>query len=337
MSWELLTDEVQASRRTRELLGLPEPQADHDLSFGAAAFLDRIHADDRAWVERSFRQSAATVATEFRTALPQAPWRRIYARSPGLNRQGARVTFGIVMDIDTVKRAEIERIELLRRLSEAEESERRRIAIELHDQIGQTVTGLSLGLKNLEQSLISANGAGSSASLEKIQWLQSLAGTISRDIHQVASDLRPTALDDVGLYEAVSAFCSEWSRRFGIKVDVQALGNLADVPAEKEIAIYRIVQEALNNVVKHAEASAVSVVIDRRPSELRVIVEDNGVGFDPQDAKNNNGYSGRMKLGLSGIEERLTRLGGSLTIETDRNAGTTLFIFVPLFREREVA
>ena len=151
----------------------------------------------------------------------------------------------------------------------------------------------------------------------------------------MASDLRPTALDDVGLYEALSAFCSEWSRRFGIKVDVQALGDLAHVPAEKEIAIYRIVQEALNNVVKHANATAVSVVIDRRPLELRVIVEDNGVGFDSQEARTRTG--GRMKLGLSGIEERLTLIGGSLTIESENRVGTTLFIFVPLSLEKEAA
>jgi signal transduction histidine kinase len=189
-------------------------------------------------------------------------------------------------------------------------------------------------LKNLEQSLLSSksNGAG----LEKIQWLQSLAGTISRDIHQVASDLRPTAVDDVGLYEALSAFCSEWSRRFGIKVDVQVLGDLSNVPAEKEIAIYRIVQEALNNVVKHANASAVSVVIDRRPLELRVIVEDNGIGFDTKEART-NAETGRVKLGLSGIEERLTLIDGSLTIESERSVGTTLFIFVPLSAEKEVA
>ena len=166
VSWNLSTDEVQASRRTRELLGLPEPLAEHDISFGSAAFLEGIHPDDRASVERSFRQSAANaVAMEFRATLPGTPWRRAYARAPGLERAEPHLTFGIVMDIDAAKRAEIERIGLLRRLSEAEESERRRIAIELHDQIGQTVTGLSLGLKNLEQSLLSSTS--NAAGLEK--------------------------------------------------------------------------------------------------------------------------------------------------------------------------
>ncbi|TXN14272.1 sensor histidine kinase, partial [Methylobacterium sp. WL122] len=240
------------------------------------------------------------------------------------------LVYGVVSDIEPRKRAEAERLELLRRLGEAQENEQRRIARELHDQVGQTVTGLSLGLKGLERLLASCVAAPEAT--RQVQWLQSLAGEIGRDIHRAAVDLRPTALDDLGLHEALATLLREWGRRHGVRADLEFLGDPVRLSAAAETAIYRIVQEALTNVLKHAEADTVSVSVEHRPQEVRVIVEDDGGGFDPEvvPGMTEDGSPAKPRLGLSGIRERLSLLGGALTLETSPGVGTTLFIAIPV-------
>jgi two-component system, NarL family, sensor histidine kinase UhpB len=164
----------------------------------------------------------------------------------------SQVIHGVVADIEPRKRAEAERLDLLRRVAEAQENEQRRIARELHDQVGQTVTGLALGLKGLEQKL--AAGEVDKGACQQVRWLQALANEIGRDIHRAASDLRPTALDDLGLPKALAALASDWSARYAIAVDIQALNLDHRLPSEVETFVYRIVQEALTNVLKHADA-----------------------------------------------------------------------------------
>lgn len=236
---------------------------------------------------------------------------------------------GVVADIEPQKRAQAERLELLRRLADSQEDEQRRIARELHDQVGQTVTGLSLGLKTLETSLEPGHSA-----TDHVRWLQSLVGEIGRDIHRAASDLRPTALDDLGLEGALGAFARDWSERCDVALDLQCVGIDDRLPPEVETAIYRVVQEALTNILKHAHARSASIVVERRAGRVRAIIEDDGIGFDPlavdQAPTSDGGASGRPHLGLKGIRERLALLAGELAVEAARGAGTTLFINIPL-------
>jgi signal transduction histidine kinase len=235
---------------------------------------------------------------------------------------------GVVADIEPQKRAQAERLELLRRLADAQEDEQRRIARELHDQVGQTVTGLSLGLKTLEASLEPGHAAA-----DQVRWLQCLAGDIGRDIHRAASDLRPTALDDLGLEGALGAFARDWSERSEIVVDLQCVGIEDRLPPEVETAIYRVVQEALTNILKHADAHSASIVVERRGGRVRAIIEDDGIGFDPVAADRvptSAEAPNRAHLGLKGIRERLALLGGALTVEAAPGAGTTLFVDIPL-------
>ncbi|MEH2520916.1 two-component system sensor histidine kinase UhpB [Bradyrhizobium sp. AZCC 1610] len=327
-SWNFRTGEVVASARALEMLHLEATPGLAETSLSFERLLASIDPADRSFFEPSFLQcrDGKAVVVDFRTAPPNGRWLRASGRVSSLDRSAADSVFSVLLDIEETKRAELERHQLLRRLGQAEENERRRIARELHDQIGQTVTGLLLGLKSLEQSL--GDVPARAARLEKLHWLQGLARAIGRDIHQIAADLRPTGLDDLGLYKALEAFCSEWSRRFGVNVDVQVLGNIERPAADVEIAVYRAIQEALNNVVKHASARNVSIVLDRRNHELRIIVEDDGCGFDTQELTRLEVRN--SKLGLSVIEERLVLLGGSLTIESQPSNGTTLFMMVPL-------
>ncbi|MFC1458553.1 ATP-binding protein [Microvirga arabica] len=333
--WDAENEEVVGSDRAWALLGLPRvPAGGVEFSLPIERFLEAIHMDDhtavRTAIERCLNEGC-TVNVDFRSihADKSLHWVRVTGRVPQLAGSSPKIIHGVIADIDPQKRAEAERFELLRRLAEAQENERRRIARELHDQVGQTVTGLSLGLKALEQKLLGNPGQ------EQVQWLRSLTSELGRDIHRAAADLRPTALDDLGLKDALLAFASDWSERFGFAVDVQFIGNYTRLSPEIETVVYRVLQEALTNVLKHAQARHLSIVLEQRARSLHIIIEDDGVGFRP-DAVDSVGLSSDQKLrsrpplGLSGIRERLSLVNGTLWIESEPGEGTTLFIQIPI-------
>ena len=332
-NWNLTTGEILVSQRAQVLLGLTSHLSDsRDQMCPAELFLKGIYPPDREFVAEGLRRSVREkpTAIEFRALDVDNAlrWRRATGRPSQATPQMDDIVFGVVMDIDAAKQAELDRLQLLRRLSVAEENERRRIACELHDQIGQSVTGLMLGLKNLEHVIKTAGG---DAPTDRIHWLQTLANGIGRDIHRVASDLRPTALDELGLQDALKALCSEWSSRFHIQTDLHFLGSNGCLPPDLAIAVYRAVQEALTNILKHAKAGNVSLVVDHRFDELRVVIEDDGTGFSPDPSPpTDTPKKAAARLGLSGMRERLSLIGGTLAIESEPGAGTTLFISVPL-------
>ena len=339
LRWDTARGRVTGSARAAHLLGwkagvtgLRETETDaHDA-------LSAISVDDRQRLAEALRGSLAdgtTLDVEFRVnrSGSEPNWVRLTGRTPVLDADTSTSLFyGVVSDIEPRKRAEADHAELLRKLNEAQEDEQRRIARELHDQVGQTVTGLSLGLKNLEGLLKSSSPPPQA--LEQLHWLQTIAGEIGRDIHHAAVDLRPTALDDLGLREALGTLLRDWSERHGIRSDLQFIGDSVRLPTRIETAIYRIVQEALTNVLKHAQASDVSVSVERRPEQVRVIIEDDGVGFDTDACPvgSPEGSGPKPRLGLSGIRERLSLLNGKLTLESSPGSGAALFVYIPLSR-----
>jgi len=224
------------------------------------------------------------------------------------------------------ERAEASREALRRQLLNAQEEERRRIARELHDQMGQNLTVLNLGLKSLHD-----------AAPEKFQdvvlRLQELAAQTARDLHRVALELRPSTLDDLGLVKAVRHLADTWSAHSGIEVEVEsAQYKPTGISAEAETTLYRIIQEALNNVAKHSGAKRASIVLHCATDHAQAIIEDDGCGFDPTKphlAADHNGG-----LGLSGIEERLSLMGGSLNIESAPKQGTTLIVRIPISKTK---
>jgi len=195
----------------------------------------------------------------------------------------------------------------------------------MHDQLGQHLVGLSLGLNHLAQMTAQTPDLH-----ELICKLQVLSDVMSRDAHHLALELRPTALDDLGLVTAVTNYADDVTTRYGIEVDVHCdLSTRLD--AAIETTVYRIVQEALTNVVKHARAQRVSVIIDRQENLVRVIVEDDGIGFAAEQLLRHEAPDRR--LGLAGMRERAAMVGGELDIESSRGHGTTLFLRVPLNAE----
>ncbi|MBW3630711.1 MAG: sensor histidine kinase, partial [Gemmatimonadetes bacterium] len=228
----------------------------------------------------------------------------------------------LLMGEITVGTLEQERNELLRRLTSAEEHERLRLSRELHDQMGQLVTALLLGLKGL------ARGENAGDESEQIEDLEKLADRIGREVQQLAFELRAPALDNLGLRLALRGHLEEWAAANAIECDFQSVGLDSErFPQEVEIALYRVVQEGLTNVLKHAEASRVSLLVERRRGILSIILEDNGKGFEP-DAVLGSG-DGAKRLGLRGMRERVKLLGGQLDIESSPAIGTTLFVRIP--------
>lgn len=227
----------------------------------------------------------------------------------------------LLMGQITVASIEEERSSLLRQLAVAEEEERLRLSRELHDQMGQLVTALHLGLRALQHGSTSAEQSAAIAELEK------LADRIAREVQQLALDLRPPALDTLGLPAALENLLHECSARNGIEADLQSIGITGErFPAEVETMLYRVAQEGLTNVVKHARASHVSLLLERRGGTLSVILEDNGDGFDLEEVL----VEKAGRLGLRGMRERVARLGGSLEIESSPGVGTCLFIRAPV-------
>ncbi len=203
----------------------------------------------------------------------------------------------------------------------AQEEERKRIARELHDGTSQSLTSLLIGLRSLDEICDSP---------QIHQQLGELRGIVSQtldELHTLAIQLRPNVLDDLGLSAALDRHISDYNRRSVVPVDLAMRGLNAGerLPAPVETAVYRIVQEALTNIARHAGAKTASVLIERRDDRLRAVIEDDGCGFDPTEAGRN-----QRQLGLYGMRERAELLGGTLEIETAPGGGTSLFIHIPL-------
>ncbi len=212
-----------------------------------------------------------------------------------------------------------------RHLAEAQEIERGRISRELHDRLGQDLTALKLGLQNLSRPGRLAPGVEA-----EIKKLESLAEGLMRDLHRLAWELRPSVLDDMGLELALRRYTEEWSLNAGVPVELHIGGNLEAnrLAQELETTLYRIAQEALTNVTRHAVAKRVSVLLERRPTFVSLIIEDDGRGFEAQAVL--EAPAGPGKLGLLGMQERVELAGGTLTIESAPATGTTVFARLPL-------
>jgi len=205
----------------------------------------------------------------------------------------------------------------MQRVVSAQELERRRLARELHDETGQALTSILLGLKEVEDAGSPDDFRAAAAQLRE------LVVTTLRDVRRLAVELRPKALDDFGLVPALERLAETFAEQTGIEVELEPQLGSERLPSEIETALYRITQEALTNVVKHAQAERVSIVLTRREGSVMAVIEDNGRGFEP-DAPQEHG------LGMLGMQERIALLDGKLTVESPSRGGTTLAVEVPL-------
>jgi two-component system CheB/CheR fusion protein len=228
----------------------------------------------------------------------------------------------LLLEISERRRSELARVKLLSQLVNAQEFERRRIARELHDQLGQQLTSFRLKLESLKEESPNRKQVR-----EKVGELLSLTSQLDSDIEFLAWELRPVALDDLGLATALRNYTARWAQQFGTKAQFHTSGFEDRRPARAiETNLYRIAQEALNNAAKHSRATHVDVILERRDQHAVLIIEDNGIGFDLI----NDPASDGDRMGLTGMRERAALIGGALEIESTLKKGTTILVRVPL-------
>ena len=203
----------------------------------------------------------------------------------------------------------------VRRVVEAQELERARLARELHDETGQALASILLGLRSLEQSIDDETARARVASVRE------LAVSTLHDVRRLAVELRPAALDDFGLDAAIERLADTYRGGVETRVDLELRLGSTRLPPDVETTLYRIVQEALTNITKHAGATRVSILLSRSERSAILVVEDDGVGFD--EATSSTG------LGLTGMRERVALVGGRLRVESGE-AGTTIAVEIPL-------
>lgn len=215
-----------------------------------------------------------------------------------------------------------ERENLRRKLLEgvitAQEEERRRIARELHDSTSQSLTSLKMSLQILQANCNSPQVDS------QVNDLRQVVDHTLDEVHDLAIQLRPAALDDLGLAVALERYTHEWRARHNIAVDMVIHLGKQRLPQEIETALYRIVQEALTNVARHAAAQTVSVLVERRRGDVVAVIEDDGRGFMLDKT------IGKRHLGLLGIRERSELLGGTLSLESAPQEGTSVFVTIPV-------
>ncbi|HET6847083.1 MAG TPA: sensor histidine kinase [Anaerolineales bacterium] len=220
--------------------------------------------------------------------------------------------------------------ELFRRIVAAQESERQRIARDLHDETGQALTAIGLGLRGLESRV--SNDAP--AATQTLHELQTLTAESLRELQRLMSDLRPAHLDDLGLAATLRWYASRLEERTGLRIHVDNAGNERPMADAARICTFRIVQEALNNVIRHAEAARVDVALEYADDSVRVVVRDDGRGFDIERLKQPSA-SHRQPLGLAGMQERAALLGGHVTIRSRPGEGTLIEASLPYGEESE--
>ena len=186
----------------------------------------------------------------------------------------------------------------------------------MHDQFGEQLTALSTRIRMLKEACGEATDVRAHADA-----LERVAQQLDRDVDHLVWELRPTALDDLGLRAALTNYVQDWSKRVGIAADLHTSGLLDErLPSDAETTLYRIAQEALTNVAKHARARHVDVILERRTDYVLLVVEDDGVGFDPAAGGGTEGF------GLAGMQERAALVGATLEIESAPDAGTTILV-----------
>lgn len=321
-AWNVSTGEVFWSQEMFRIYGL-DPEQTRPSYPGVMQY---ILPEDQPRAQQTFEDAVRQkrdYEVAYRVVWPDGTIRHVnnLAR-PVFDNSGTLIEYvGTTIDTTERKRAEVAHKELLHRLVLAQEEERGRIAREMHDQLGQELTALILKLGMLKGSF------GEQEELRgQFEALEADAKQLDRDVNFLVWELRPPALDDLGLQAALTKHTRSWSKHFDIAVNLHATGMEKDrLTPEIETALYRIAQEALNNIVKHARATNVDIILERRAEEVSLIIEDDGVGFDTEEA------SGAVNggLGLTGMRERTGAVGGTVEIESPLGGGVTVFVRIP--------
>lgn len=322
--WNLETGAVVYSPRWKQMLGY-DGDSDREIEPHVSAWERLLHPDDRLLADElneSVKRGARTYEGEFRLRHKDGHYVHVLSRGYPVRREPGGPAVRIVgthFDLTERKAAEAERArtELLARLVFAQEDERRRISRDMHDRFGEQLTVLARRIALLKDAC-----DGQKELHSDIEALEALSQQLDLAVDHLVWELRPTALDDLGLRAALENYVHDWSKRVRIAAQVHTSGLLDDrLPSEVETALYRIAQEALTNVAKHSRAKSVDVILERRSDHVLLIVEDDGVGFEAEEAPTRE-----RGFGLLGMHERATLVGATLEIESAAGQGTTIIV-----------
>jgi PAS domain S-box-containing protein len=324
--WNLETNAVVYSSRWKQMLGYGDDEIEPHIS----AWERLVHPDDKPAADAAHdsvtRFGQLTYESEFRLRHRDGHYVHVLSRGFPVRRDAGGPVIRIVgthFDLTERRKRESERArnDLLAHLVFVQEDERRRIARDMHDQFGENLTALSLRIGLLKEACARdaelARHAGA---------LEAIAQRLDQDVDQLVWQLRPTALDDLGLRAALANYTQEWSHRSKVAVELHTSGLLDErLAPEVETALYRIAQEALNNVAKHSQAARVEVILERRADCVLLILEDDGVGFEPVERTGPPGG-----FGLVGMQERAALVGASLEIDSTPGKGTSILVRMPM-------
>lgn len=307
---DLSTDNVWVNQKMRELYKFEDGD---EITIGL--YMEKVHPDDREALESQLQaaiESGNTYEAEYRIRLQNGDirWVRSIGRSQDQD-DGRKMIRGASVDITRRKQAEAEAHDLSHRLIDAQEKERARLARELHDGLSQSLAILSIQL----QSLVNKDGDGIKKQVEK---LTGQVQQLSTEIHRISHELHPSKISQLGLESALRGFCREVQAAHHLRVGFRAVGVARSLPNDISLCIYRIAQESLQNVIKHSGASAANVDLTVTDNILRLVITDNGSGFDTQLARS------RESLGLISMQERIRAVDGTLTVDSVPDAGTKI-------------
>ena len=312
------TDRLWSNSHWRHLFEFGEPN-----SFTFTDWLQKLHPEDRERVDETLEtaiKAGEPYQTEYRIRLADGGirWIRSTGQAEHSDDNGTLVR-GAAVDITQLKLAEKDAHELSHKLMNAQEKERARLARELHDDLSQSLALLSIKLQGLNNK---PNGPESIK--KQVGQLTAQIQRLSSDVHRISHELHPSKLNQLGLESALRGFCREAGAVRGIKIEFECLNVPRDLPNDVTLCLYRIAQEAIQNINKHSGASVANINLSDVDSEIRLEVSDNGCGFNPDDVKS------KEALGLVSMDERVRAVNGKLTIESVLDSGTKIEVRVPL-------
>jgi PAS domain S-box-containing protein len=313
--WDVTKDVVVRSSEHVEILGLTEP-----LHLPQQRFVDKIYSDDRpkflAAVAGLTRENPTAEVT-YRVLAPDGTLGWLKSNGRGFFDAEGRLVrvIGMVADVTDVKRAEEALTGMTRKLLEAQEQERTRIGRELHDDINQRLAMLGVELEQLQEN--------PSELQSRVQDLRKQMADLSNDVQSLSHDLHSSKLEYLGVVSGIRSWCKEFAGRQRMEIDFKS--DVSGVlPFEVGLALFRVLQEALNNTIKHSGVKRVEVRIEERSNDVHLVVGDSGKGFDVEGAKQGRG------LGLISMRERARLVNGTISIESKPMGGTTIHVRVPL-------
>jgi len=316
-----VTDVIVRSGQCADILNwMDDPTRDTGRQFVA-----RVHPDDReayAATEAALTPQNPTYQTSYRMICPDGDVIWLEERGRGFfdGMGGLLRMIGLVADVTERKLAEEAVSSVSRRLIEAQEQERARIARELHDDLSQMMALLQIGLTKFEQDM---SGLSSQAR-QQLHGLVEVSTEVSSSIHDLSRQLHPSKLDILGLTASIGSFCREFSQRHKLEVRFVHHNIQGEVPKDASLCLFRIVEEALQNVVKHSGAEDAKVELSGHANRIDLCVSDSGAGFTLESVRGETG------LGLISMRERVRLVGGHLSVESEPSHGTRIHVRIPL-------